>query len=116
MCIRILHDNEEVQYDSSKPLEQQLCGSKSVVVTYDPQDRDIPRFVDEVERLCKTGIKIDARVEVVHNDNLQGAKAKKLMKRLMKDLELNEAIKILVTMQLEMNKKLEKLSTFCTNR
>jgi len=116
MCVRIIHENEEVKYDSSKPLEDQLCGSKSIVVTYDNKDNDIPRFVDEIERLCKTGIKIDARVKVIHNDNLQGVKAKKLMKRLIKDLKLNEAIKILVTMESEMDKKLEVLSNFCARK
>lgn len=116
MCIRIIHENEEVKYDSSEPLEQQLLGSKRVVVTYEPKDRDIDRFVAEVERLCKTGVSISANVEVVHKNSVGGAKAKKLMKRLTKDLELNEAIKILVTMQSEMNRKLEVLSTFCAKK
>jgi len=116
MCIRIIHENEEVKYDSSRPLEEQLLGSKSIIVTYDSKDSDIDVFVGEVERLCKTGVCLDTNVKVIHNNHLKGAKAKKLMERLSKDLELNEAIKILVTMQSEMNKKLEKLSSFCTNR
>lgn len=116
MCIRIVHENEEVKYDSSKPLEQQLHGSKSVIITYESKDSDINTFVDEVERLCRTGICINTDIKVIHNNHLKGIKAKKLMKRLTKDLDLNEAIKILVTMQSEMNKKLEMLSSFCTKR
>lgn len=116
MCIRIIHKDAEVKYNSKKPLEQQLYGSEQVVIKYEPKDRDIDIFVGEVERLCKTGICINTNIKVLHNDNLKGAKAKKLMGRLSKDLNLNEAIKILVTMQSETNKKLEALSTFCNRK
>lgn len=116
MCIRIIHKDAEFKYNSKKPLEQQLYGSEQVVIRYEPKDRDIDIFVGEVERLCKTGVCINANIKVLHNNHLKGAKAKKLMDRLSKDLNLNEAIKILVTMQSETNRKLEELSTFCSKR
>lgn len=113
MCIKIVHKDAEVKYDSKKPLEEQLCGSERVVIRYEAKDTDIPVFVDEVERLCKTGISLNTHVKVIHNDHLKGQKAKKLMGRLMKDLDLNEAIKILVNLQSGTDKKLEEMASFC---
>lgn len=116
MCIRIIGQNTEAKYDSKRPLEEQLCGSEQIVIRYEPKDADIPKFVDEVERLCKTGISFNTNVNVVHNNHLKGAKAKKIMNKLMKDLNLNEAIKILVSLQSETDKTLESLSNFCQKR
>jgi len=113
MCIRILGKDSDTKYDSSIPLEQQIKNSEKVVVNYEPKDTDINKFMDEVERLCKQGISTNISVEVSHNNHLTGARTKKQMKRLMKDLNLNEAIKLLVTLQSTTDKTLEELSEFC---
>lgn len=113
MCVRILGTNSNIKYDSSVPLEEQIKNSEKVVITYEPKDTDITKFIDEVERLCKQGISADIAIEVLHNNHLNGAKAKKQMKRLMKDLELNKAVKLLVKMQSNMDNSLEELSNFC---
>lgn len=116
MCIRIIKSDEEIKYDSSKPLEEQLCGSQHVVINYEPKNTDIDRFTEEVERMCKMGTSINVNVQVMHNNNIKGIKAKKRVGRLMKDLELNEAVKLLVNLQSNTDKKLEELADFCHKR
>lgn len=116
MCIRIIKPGEEFQYDSTKSLEEQLCGSQHVVINYEPKNNDIDRFSDELEKLCKRGTSINVSVDVVHNNHIKGAKAKKRVGRLMNDLNLNEAVKLLVTLQSKVDRKLEELADFCHKR
>ena len=116
MCIKILNCNSSLSYDSSKPLEDQLKNADEVVIKYDPKDPDMDRFIEEMERLAKTGISCNVSLDVAHNNNIKGAKAKKQIKRLRKDLDLNEAIKILVNIHSELDKQLEAISLFCHKR
>ena len=116
MCIKIIKSDSEARYDSSIPLEDQLCGSQHIVINYEPKNTDIDRFSDELERLCKTGTSIEVSVDVIHGNNLRGAKAKKRIGRLMKDLDLNEAVKLLVNLQSKTDKKLEELANHCYKR
>jgi hypothetical protein len=116
MCIKILNCNSEIKYDSSVPLENQLKNSEKVVINFDPKDPDMDVFLGEMERLVKTGISCNVSLDVKHNNYVGGAKAKKQIKRLRKDLDLNEAIKLLVTIQSELDKKLENISTICQKR
>lgn len=115
MCIRIIGLDSDVKYNSEKPLEEQIVGSKEVVIKYDPKDTDIDKFLCEMERLCSNGVSLgtDLRVDVIHNNHLSGVKAKKQVKRLNKDLNLNEAIKLLTSLQSKTDKTLEELSNFC---
>jgi hypothetical protein len=113
MCIKILNADSAVQYDSSRPLEEQLYGSREVVIHYEPKDPHIDRFIDEMERMCKTGVSCNVNVNVIHNNNLKGIRAKKQVKRLMKNLELNEAIKILANLQHKTDITLGEISDLC---
>lgn len=115
MCVRIIDNGVESKYDSSRPLEEQVCDNKRVVIQYEPKDRDIEKFIGEMERLCKNGVSTNVKVEIHHNNNLKGIKAKKQLKRLEKDLNINEAIKLLVNLQHSTDIALERLSNFCLN-
>ncbi|HXN74922.1 MAG TPA: hypothetical protein VN855_00335 [Candidatus Acidoferrum sp.] len=66
-----------------------------------------------MERLCKTGISCNVSVDVAHNNNIKGIKANKQLKRLKKDLDLNEAIKLLVNLHSSTDRVLEEMSNFC---
>lgn len=116
MCIRIIRPNSEIKYDSTKPLEEQLCGSQHVVINYEPLNNDIDSFSDQLERLCKIGTSISVSVDVRYDNYLKGAKAKKRISRLLKDLDLNETVKALVTLQSGLDKKLEELANYCHKR
>ena len=112
MCIKI----DQLKYDTKRPLEEQLKNSEKVVINYDPKDPDMDHFLGEMERLVKTGISCNVSLDIAHNNFLNGARAKKQVKRLKKDLDLNEAIKLLVTLHSELDKKLGNMSAFCRER
>jgi hypothetical protein len=114
MCIKIKGLDSEVQYDVARPLEEQLDNASEVTINYNPTDTEsLDKFICEVERMRDHGISADIKVDVIHNDFLKGIKAKKQMSRLNKDLGLNEAIKLLVTLQTKTDKVLAELSDFC---
>lgn len=113
MCIKIVRSKDEISYDMSEPLEDQLKGSKQVIVNYEPKDPSIDKFLDEMERLCKKGISATVNIKFNHNNNLLGAKAKKEMNKLAKDLDINELIKMITVAQAEADKKLEEITKLC---
>jgi|SRR5581483_1379266 len=113
MCIKIVRTKEELVYDSSKPIEEQIRGAKQIVINYEPSDPDLNRFLDEVERLCKTGVSAQMNIKVVHNDYLNGAKTKKEILHMVNDLKFNEVIKAMVKGQHETDKRLEELLNLC---
>jgi allophanate hydrolase subunit 1 len=115
MCIKIKWSDAEIKYDSEKPLEDQISGSKEVLIKYDPQDPDMDKFLSEMERLCSSGIGVgsDIKIDVLHNNYLNGAKAMRQVKRLKKDLNLNEAIKLLTKLQSTTDKALQEISNYC---
>jgi site-specific recombinase XerC len=116
MCIRIYNSDLGAKYDSSVPLDMQIQSADRIVVKYEQKDPDIDKFLSEMERLCRTGVSANVNVEVVHNNHLKGAKALKQVKRLMKDLNVNEAIKLLVNLQQKTDIALEELATYCQKR
>lgn len=116
MCIRIINSESEVKYNASIPLEHQLNGGERIVVKYERKDPDIGKFVREIERLSKNGISANINVEVLYSDDLQGAKTKKLVKKLVKDLDVNEVIKLLANFHHTSDKILGELAIYCQKR
>lgn len=116
MCIRIVRLKEESEYDSSKPLEEQIRGCKQVVVNYEPSDPSIDRFFDEVERLCKNGISASLNIQFNHNNHLKGARLAKNALKLSKDLDFNEFIKMIALIQSRTDRMLEEMSELCIKR
>src|ERR1035438_7277640 len=90
MCIKIIRADDEIKYDKSKPLEDQIKGSKQIVIDYTPNDPSLERFLDEIERFCQTGINRTLNIKVKHNNNVMGAKVKSKIKEYAKDLKINE--------------------------
>jgi hypothetical protein len=114
MCIRIISsDSEEIKYNSKRPLEEQIAGSKEVIIKYDPKDTDIDKFLIEMRSLVCRGISTNVKVDVVHSNFLKGIKAKQQINRIKKELTVNEAIKLLSNLQSTTDKCLEELSNFC---
>jgi hypothetical protein len=116
MCIKIVNSLQEVKYDANVPLENQICSSDRIVVNYEPKDPDIDTFLGEMERLCRSGISANVNVEVTHNNNLKGARTRNQLKRLMKDLNVNEAIKLLATLHHTADRYLGELADYCQKR
>jgi hypothetical protein len=114
MCIKIIRAEDEIKYDINKPLEEQIRGSKQIVVDYEPNDPSLEKFLDEIERFCQTGISRTFNIKVNHNSSIMGAKVKNKMKMYSKDLELNEVIKSLVNSFSNTDKKLEEIAEMCS--
>jgi len=113
MCIKIFKSDQPISYDMSRPLEEQIQGSKKIVVDYDPKDESVDKFLDEVERLCKHGISASLNIKFNHNNNLSGARIRKQLDQLSEDLDVNELIKMLSLTYADVDKKLEELHKYC---
>ena len=113
MCIRIINNQGEISYNMTRPLDEQIRGSKQVIIDYKPEDPSVDKFLDEVERLCKHGVSASLNIRFNHNDNLAGARIKKKMGGLEVDLDINELIKLMATAHKETDKKLEELVNYC---
>jgi len=114
MCIKIVVSKKEVKYDVKRPLEEQIVGSSQIVINYEPKDPSIDKFLDEVDRLCKNGISAKLNIKINTNSHILGMKSKKEIFKIAKDIEINEVIKIMTTMQAEADKKLEEMVNYCT--
>lgn len=110
MCIKIINHQQEISYDSNKPLEEQINGAEQIVVNYEPFDKSVDKFLQEVERFTKNGIDTKLSIKVIHNDHIFGFKIKQKLKQATSDMTLNEIIKLMVLTQIETDKKLEELS------
>ena len=116
MCVKILLDNSEVPYDCNLPLEMQVVNATEVRVNYQPNDVEVEKFLQEVERCAKSGCDLKMKVKICYNDFLAGFKMKKQLRRALSDISFNEIIKLMVLTQSEADRKLEELSTICLNR
>ena len=113
MCIKIIKDDLEIKYNPEIPIEQQLKGSEEIYIKYDSSDKTIGRFLSEMEKICAMGLNLDVKINFTNNDSIQGAKTKRKIKKIKKDLNLNEAIKILAILQSKTDETLKELSNFC---
>lgn len=114
MCIKIVRADDEIKYDINRPLEEQIRGSKQIVVDYEPNDPSLEKFLDEIERFCQTGISRTLNIKVKHNNNIMGAKARSRVKEAANGIELNKVIKSLVNAYDTADKKLEELKAICS--
>ena len=115
MCIKIKSCQGTIEYDVQEPLEHQLSNDCQVIIDYkaSKDDDEIGTFVKEMSRLSKSGFSKYIDIKFSHNNQIIGAKAKKQVDKLTKDLKLNEAIKLLVTLQKKANDTLVELSDIC---
>jgi hypothetical protein len=113
MCIKIIRAEDEIKYDISKPLEEQIVGAKQIVVDYEPNDSSLVNFLCEIERFCQTGVSRTFNIKVKHNNNVGGAKVKSRIASYAKKMSVNEVIKSLTLSYAQTDKKLEELSTIC---
>lgn len=116
MCIKIVNNSTITAYREDLPLEAQILGAQEIIVDYSPQDSSIDTFLNEISRICESGNSLDLKINVIHNDNLMGAKAKKVVTKLEKQLQINEFIKNMVKLQQNADRELESIATLCLRR
>lgn len=110
MCVKIVNAHQEIPYDSSRPLEEQITGSEQIVVNYEPFDKSVEALVKEVERMAKTGVDAKLIIKVKHNNHIFGFKVKQQLQRATNDITLNEIIKLMVLSHRSIDQKLEDLA------
>jgi hypothetical protein len=110
MCVKIVNNSEEVPYDCSRPLEDQLNGAEQIVVNYEPFDKSVDALLAEVERIARTGVDARLRIKVIHNDHIFGFNVKQKLKRATNNITLNEIIKLMVLTHRSIDRKLEDLA------
>lgn len=114
MCVKIVNSqHDEVPYDTSRPLEDQIQDAEQIVVNYQPSDSSVGKFLQEIERVIKTGVETKLSIKVIHNDNIFGFKLKKKMNQMTNDIRLNEIIKLMVLTHSNIDRKLEDLAKQC---
>lgn len=114
MCVKFVSNEIERPYDSAKPLEDQVRVADQIVINYEPFDATLDKFVQEIERLAKTGTDVALNIKVNHNNNIVGFRLKKRVNKASNDITLNEIIKLMVLSQAEVDKKLGDLANYCT--
>lgn len=116
MCVKIIKNECEIEYNPSRPLEEQIKGSTEVIVNYQPSDKSINDFLAEVQRYSKVGISAELNIKVIHNNDISGFKLRKQLKKALNDIKLNEIIKIMVISHTEMDDKLGELASKLTGK
>lgn len=110
MCVKIVNDLQEIPYDCSRPLEEQITGCEQIVVNYEPFDKSVDKLLTEAERIVRTGIDTKLSIKVIHNDHIFGFKVKQKLKQATNDITLNEIIKLMVLTHCSIDRKLEDLA------
>jgi len=116
MCVKFLKDDQFIEYDCSKPLMDQVCGIKEVLVEYQPKDKSVDAFLKEMQKCAQYGLNPNVKVRVEYGEMLNGYKTKKQLIGAMNDITINEIVKLLALMQRSIDKSLEELSAACANR
>jgi hypothetical protein len=116
MCVKIIKTEKISSFNPSIPLEFQLEGAKEVLVNYEPHDYQIQEFMDQVERIVKSGINCPIDIRVNTNNTLNGMRLERVLTKISKELHINEAIHSLVKMQAYADAKLCELSGICLGK
>lgn len=109
MCIKIVRNKETVEYDMQLPLEDQIKGSKQIVVDYRPEDPSIEKFMDEIERLLQSGISAHLNIKVLHNNTISGARVKRKTSDIVSGVNFNEVIKLMTLVQSVADTRIDEL-------
>jgi len=116
MCVKIIRSKEEVEFNPQEPLEQQVRGAKQIVVNYDPEDKRIQSFMEQVERIVRTGVSCQMNICVKPNNTLAGLRVERQFEMFNEELKMNEVVKALVKSHHETDKRLMEMSEMCLGR
>jgi hypothetical protein len=113
MCVKIVRNKETVEFDPSQPLEEQVRGCKQVVINYKPEDSQLQSFMEQFDRIIKTGVGCQMNIKFSANNTLDGIRTERKIDHLSKALEFNEVIRAVATIHHETDKQLTELSQLC---
>ena len=110
MCVKIICNDHEHEFDPSEPLEKQIVGAKELFVSYSPIDPKIPFLLKELDRLCSNGISCNVSFKFKANNNLEGFRTERRLEKIKQNFEINELVKSLSNMYIKTDKQLEEIS------
>jgi hypothetical protein len=110
MCVKIICNDHEHEFDPNEPLENQIEGAKEVFVSYSPMDSKIPFLFEELDRLCNHGISCRVAFKFKANNNLEGFRMERRLEKIKQNLEINEIVKSVSNMYAKTDRKLEEIS------
>lgn len=113
MCIKIVRSHDQFEFDPSKPLEYQVKGAREVVIDYNPDDSRIQSFIDQMDRIVKNGVGCQMNIKVNSNNSLKSYQFERRIAEASRNIEVNEAISMLVRNQLETDNKLQDMQQLC---
>lgn len=116
MCIRIVSDIDQKEFDPTQPLEMQVYNATEIFVSYDPDDKKIPTFVDQLDTMVKSGISFKADIKVDSKNNLHGIILERHLEHLKEQLEINEVIKGISNIHATADQKLGELYNMCNGK
>lgn len=106
MCIKIKNNVEEIEFDKNKSLKDQISKNSQIVINYQPEDKDIPYFLQEVEKLIKAGDGSDLHIKVLRGN---GSKRRTLKG----DITIEELMQSLNRIHEKVDKKLKEMAKYC---
>lgn len=112
----MIRDNIAFSFDPQGDFLEQTKNCTEVIVQYKPQDEEIKKFLQEVQKCAADGTSLTFDVVVDYGSYLSGFRTKKEIKRALNDISLNEIIKLMALAQHNAAKKLEEISEICSNR
>jgi hypothetical protein len=109
MCVEIIKPEHNVSFKPELPLEEQISGSKEVIIDCEPDCPKVIKFLDEVEKACKYGKTLGIKLKMVGNNlNLFSKTAK-----LNKELATNDIISKMALIYDRADKGLAEISNMC---
>lgn len=116
MCVKIIRTKETVEFDPAQPLELQAKGAKQVIVDYKHEDSQIVSFMEQFERIAKSGMGFQMNIKFNSNHTLEGYRVDRKIESLHKDLELNDIINQMVALTAHAEKQLFELVGMCERK
>jgi hypothetical protein len=113
MCIKIVTSHDQFEFDPSEPLEYQVKGAREVVIDYSPDDSRIQSFIDQMDRIVKNGVGCQMNIKVNSNNSLKSYQFERQVAEASRNLEVNEAISMLVRNHKDVDKRLENMTQLC---
>lgn len=113
MSVHIFKNHSEFSYDTERPIEEQIIGSDKILIDFKENDFAIEHFLNEVEKVSKTSFGFGLNIQVINNNLLNGARAKKRTLSASENLAINDIISLMVNMHYNTDKKLFELAKIC---
>lgn len=110
MCVEIFGSENKHSYKPELPLSEQICGCQEVLIDCGPNCPKVVKFLDEVEKVYKNGQSLPMQIKLSDNSSL---KLFSKIKKLNKELLLNDIIGQAVLIHKNADAKLKELSEMC---